>query len=125
MKQDINMGKKNNQNFVELPLFKFADLLKYKCELEGIKVIFNEESYTSKCSFFDNDYIPTFGKDDEKLNPSGKRIKRGLYVTKNMIKINADVNGSYNIMKKAIPNAFDGHGIEGLGVNPLLLNIKK
>ena len=125
MKQDINMGKKNNQNFVELPLFKFADLLKYKCELEGIKVIFNEESYTSKCSFFDNDYIPTFGKDDEKLNPSGKRIKRGLYVTKNMIKINADVNGSYNIMKKAIPNAFDGHGIEGLGVNPLLLNIKR
>lgn len=123
MKQDINMGKKNNQNFVQLPIFKFVDMLKYKAELQGIQIIFQEESYTSKVSFIDNDYIPVYGVDDDKFNPSGKRIKRGLYITKEGKKINADINGSYNIMRKAVPNAIC-HGIEGLGVNPLLVNIK-
>ena len=118
------MGKKNNQNFVQLPIFKFVDMLKYKAELQGIQVIFQEESYTSKVSFIDNDYIPVYGVDDDKFNPSGKRIKRGLYITKEGKKINADINGSYNIMRKAIPNAIC-HGIEGLGVNPLLVNIKR
>lgn len=119
MKQDINIGKKNNQNFVQLPIFKFANMLKYKCELEGISVIFNEESYTSKCSFFDNEDIC---KHDTYM---GKRIKRGLFKTKGGRLINADVNGSYNIMKKAIPNVVFTNGIEGLGVNPLSLNIKR
>lgn len=118
MKQDINLGKINNQNFTQLPLFKFVDILKYKCEIEGINVIFNEESYTSKCSFFDNEEIR---KHETYL---GKRIKRGLFKTKIGKLINADVNGSYNIMKKAIPNVFT-NGIEGLGVNPLFLNIKR
>lgn len=118
MKQDINIGKVNNQNFVQLPIMKFADIVKYKCELEGITVIFNEESYTSKCSFFDNEEIC---KHDEYI---GKRIKRGLFRTADGYLINADVNGSYNIMKKAIPNAL-ANGIEGLGVNPIVLTIKK
>lgn len=119
MKQDINIGKKNNQNFTQLPIFKFADVIKYKCELEGINIIFQEESYTSKCSFFDNEEIC------KKENYYGIRIKRGLFKTKSNKIINADVNGSYNIMKKAIPNGCFPNGIEGLGINPVLLNIKR
>ena len=118
MKQDINIGKVNNQNFVQLPIMRFADMVKYKCELEGIKVVFNEESYTSKCSFLDGEEIC---KHDVYM---GRRIKRGLFVSKDGRKINADVNGSYNIMKKAIPNAF-ANGIEGVGVHPLVLTIKR
>ena len=118
MKQDINIGKVNNQNFVQLPIMRFADLMKYKCELEGIKVLFNEESYTSKCSFLDCEPIC---KHDKYM---GKRVKRGLFVSRNGIKINADVNGAYNIMLKAIPNAF-ADGIEGVGVHPMVVTIKK
>jgi putative transposase len=84
--------------------------------LEGIDVITNEESYTSKCSFFDEE---TIKKHDVYL---GKRIKRGLFKTAKGLLINADVNGSYNILKKAIPNAF-ANGIQGLAVNPLKLNV--
>lgn len=116
MKQDINLGKVNNQNITNIPLFKFVDIIKYKCELEGINVILQEESYTSKCSFFDNEEIK---KHDNYL---GKRIKRGLFKTFNSLLINADVNGAYNILKKAIPNAFT-NGIEGVGVHPLMINI--
>ena len=118
MKQDINIGKVNNQNFVQVPIMRFADLMKYKCELEGIKVLFNEESYTSKCSFLDGEPIC---KHDKYM---GKRVKRGLFVSRSGIKINADVNGAYNIMIKAIPNAF-ADGIEGVGVHPMVLTIKK
>ena len=118
MKQDINIGKVNNQNFVQLPIMRFADMVKYKCELEGIKVVFNEESYTSKCSFLDGEEIC---KHETYM---GRRVKRGLFVSKEGRKINADVNGSYNIMKKAIPNAF-ANGIEGVGVHPLVLTIKR
>ena len=118
MKQDINIGKVNNQNFVQLPIMRFADLMKYKCELEGIKVLFNEESYTSKCSFLD---LEPICKHDKYM---GKRVKRGLFISRNGIKINADVNGAYNIMLKAIPNAF-ADGIEGVGVHPMVLTIKK
>ena len=116
--QDINIGKVNNQNFVQLPIMRFADMVKYKCELEGIKVVFNEESYTSKCSFLDAEQIC---KHETYM---GRRVKRGLFVSKYGRKINADVNGSYNIMRKAIPNAF-ANGIEGVGVHPLVLAIKK
>lgn len=117
MKQDINCGKVNNQNIVQAPIFRFADILKYKCELEGIRVIFTEESYTSKCSFFDNEDIC---RHDKYL---GKRVKRGLFVTAKGMLVNADVNGSYNIMKKAVPNAF-ADGIEALGVVPTVLTVK-
>lgn len=118
MKQDINIGKVNNQNFVQLPIMRFAVLMKYKCELEGIKVLFNEESYTSKCSFLDGEDIC---KHDKYM---GRRLKRGLFISSNGIKINADVNGAYNIMIKAIPNAFSD-GIEGVGVHPMVLTIKR
>ena len=118
MKQDINIGKVNNQNFVQLPIMRFADMVKYKCELEGINVVFNEESYTSKCSFIDGEQIC---KHETYM---GRRIKRGLFVSKDGRKINADVNGSYNIMRKAIPNVF-ANGIEDVGVHPLVLTIKR
>ena len=61
-KQDINLGKKNNQNFVQIPFFKLIEQLKYKAKLVGIKVIINEESYTSKASFLDWDDLPVYEK---------------------------------------------------------------
>ena len=115
-KQEINIGKKNNQNFVNIPHYKLLQMLKYKCEKYGINFITHEESYTSKCSFLDDEII---GKHIEYL---GKRIKRGLFRSAKEILINADVNGSYNIMKKAVPNAF-ANGIEGVAVHPYRVNL--
>ena len=113
-KQEINLGKKTNQNFVSIPFYKLREIIKYKLEEAGIKYVEQEESYTSKTSFLDNDYIPTY-KDDDTNNYqfSGKRIKRGLYKTINGKLIHADTNGSFNIMRKA------GFEIENL---PNLLN---
>ena len=104
-KQDTNLGKKNNQKFVQIPFNNFIQMLQYKCKLIGIKVILQEESYTSKCSFLDGDYIPTYGIDGNLCKPSGRRIKRGLYRTKDKRFINADVNGSYNILSKFLKEA--------------------
>ena len=95
-KQEVNIGKKNNQNFVSIPFEKFIFMLQYKCNLEGINVIIREESYTSKCSFIDNEEIK---KHETYL---GKRIKRGLFKTAFGKIINADLNGSLNIMKKVV-----------------------
>ena len=95
-KQNINIGKRNNQSFVNIPFYTFIKQLECKCKLEGISVILTEESYTSKCSFLDNE---TVEKHESYL---GKRIKRGLFrSTKNKI-INADLNGSLNILKKVV-----------------------
>lgn len=95
-KQNINIGKKNNQSFVSIPFYTFMRQLQYKCKLEGINVVLTEESYTSKCSFLDNEPLQ---KKDSYL---GKRIKRGLYKTAKGKLINADLNGSLNILKKVI-----------------------
>ena len=95
-KQDVNLGKKTNQNFVSIPFYKLISMLKYKCELNGIEFLENEESYTSKTSFLDLEPI-------QKLdNYVGKRVKRGLFKTKTGKLINADVNGSLNIGRKAL-----------------------
>ena len=120
-KQDINLGKKNNQNFVQIPFFKLIEQLKYKAKLVGIKVIINEESYTSKASFLDWDDLPVYEK-GVKHRFSGKRVKRGLYKASNGIKYNADVNGSLNILRKAVPNAFS-NGIEGVVVHPVKVTL--
>ena len=93
-KQDINLGKVTNQNFVQIPFTQVMKLLKYKCELRGIRFVSNEESYTSKCSFLDEENIC---KHSSYL---GKRVKRGLFETSNGKLINADVNGSLNIGRK-------------------------
>ncbi len=122
MKQDSNMGHVGNQNFVNVPIFKFLDVVAYKARLEGIKVIWQEESYTSKASFLNLDNIPIYG-DDKTKHFSGYRFKRGLYKIRGVKKfINADVNGSYNILRKAFPNAF-ANGTEGFGVIPIVMNV--
>ena len=100
-KDKINIGKVNNQNFVSIPFSKIIDIIKYKLQDHGIKCIEQEESYTSKASFLDNDNIPTFNEVNEKHTFSGKRITRNLYKTKNNQIIDADLNGALNIMKKA------------------------
>lgn len=100
-KDKINIGKVNNQNFVSVPFHKIIDIIKYKLEDNGIQCIEQEESYTSKASFLDNDNIPTFNEVNEKHTFSGKRITRNLYQTKNNQIIDADLNGALNIMKKA------------------------
>lgn len=93
-KQDIQLGSVVNQNFVQLPFYQLISLLKYKCELQGIRFVTTEESYTSKCSFLD---LEPISKQKEYL---GKRVKRGLFQTKTGLQINADVNGSLNIGRK-------------------------
>ncbi len=120
-KQGINLGQKNNQNFVQIPFFKLIEQLKYKAKLVGIKVIINEESYTSKASFLDWDDLPVYQK-GVKHGFSGKRVKRGLYKASNGVKYNADVNGSLNILRKAVPNAFS-NGIEGVVVHPVKVTL--
>ena len=123
-KQETNIGKANNQKFIQIPYLKLINQLQYKCRLEGINVIIQEESYTSKSSFLDNDFVPTF-KSSTELNYkfSGKRIKRGLYRSSSGMVINADLNGSLNILRKAVPNAFDKcYGIE-VGSTPKVITL--
>ena len=102
-KQNINIGKRNNQNFVGIPFYKFKQIITYLCEEKGIEVYEQEESYTSKASFLDGDFIPTFNENggNKKYTFSGRRKER-LYWTKDKKIINADVNGSLNILKKFI-----------------------
>ena len=94
-KQEVNIGKVNNQKFVQIPFDKLIHQLKYKGKLEGINVIEIEEGYTSKCSFIDNEPIE---KHDEYL---GRRVHRGLFQSSKSL-LNADVNGSLNIIRKAL-----------------------
>ena len=100
-KQEINIGSKNNQNFVSIPFRKILNILKYKLEDNGIEYKEQEESYTSKASYLDNDNIPIYKEETEEINFSGKRIKRGIYKSKQGKIINADLNGALNILKKS------------------------
>ena len=95
-KQNINLGRTNNQSFTNIPFYTFINQLDYKCKLEGINVILTEESYTSKCSFLDNEPLE---KHESYL---GKRIKRGLFKSAKGKLINADLNGSLNILRKVV-----------------------
>ncbi len=111
-KQESPMRKKDNQHFVQISHARFIDMLTYKAKLVGIHVLLQEESYTSKASLLDLDHIPVYGKEGEtKPVFSGKRVSRGMYQSKSGQEINADVNGSGNIMRKALPNAILAHGI--------------
>ena len=97
-----NLGKQNNQNFVNIPFGRLKDKLEYLCEYYGINLVKQEESYTSKASFFDKDELPAYNCDNPKEYIfSGKRIKRGLYKTLDGRYLNADVNGALNILKKS------------------------
>ena len=124
-KQKVNLGKVNNNSFVAIPHSRLIEMITYKCQLVGIKVIIQEESYTSAASFLNNDPIPVYGETTEKPVFSGKRIKRGLYRTDTGILCQSDVNGSYNILRKAFPNAFEGYGIERCVVHPRRINLSK
>ncbi len=106
-KNEIKIGRRNNQNFVNIPHTKLFHQLSYKGLLNGIEVIFTEESYTSKASFFDKDYLPKYGESDSN-NFSGKRIKRGLYRDSKGNIWNADLNGAANIMRKCSDKAYKG-----------------
>ena len=123
-KQETNIGKKNNQKFVQIPYLMFINLLSYKSKMKGINVIIQEESYTSKVSFFDNEFIPTYKLNDDKFNSIGKRIKRGLFKGSNIL-INADINGSLNIMRKYLNEASDeiiSPTCRGFVVNPVKIS---
>lgn len=103
-KQKIDIGDANNQNMVQIPFLQFANMLRYKLEEYGIRLILTEESYTSKADFLAQDKIPVYKKDDQLVVFSGKRIKRGLYQHKNGQISNADINGAANTIRKVFPN---------------------
>jgi putative transposase len=99
-KQNSHIGKTNNQNFVSIPFATLRWMITYKAKNVGINVIEQEESYTSKASSLDSDFIPVYG--DETIIPifTGKRVKRGLYRSSEGLFLNADINGSINILRK-------------------------
>ena len=100
--RNSNIGNINNQNFVNIPYGKLRDKLIYLCKLYGIEFKLQEESYTSKASFFDGDEIPIYDKENlQEYIFSGKRIKRGLYQTSKGYQLNADCNGALNILRKS------------------------
>jgi len=102
LQKDSNIGRINNQNFVTIPFGKLKDKLEYLSEYYGIHLIKQEESYTSKASFFDGDDIPVYNDDNPKeYSFSGVRVKRGLYKTSTNQYLNADINGALNILKKS------------------------
>jgi putative transposase len=121
-KQEAELGKRNNQNFVSIPYYILMNQIKYKAEEAGITVIEQDESHTSKCSFLDNESTEHHNK------YMGKRVKRGIFRSAKGILINADVQGALNIIRKAVPKAFPqgrADGIEGVGLHPKRVNIKK
>lgn len=99
-RQEINLGRKTNQKFVQIPTARLKDRIAQLCEQYGIQFVETEESYTSKASFVDGDELPVFGSKPEGWKSSGKRVKRGLFKTKLGILLNADCNGAANILKK-------------------------
>lgn len=115
-KQESDIGKKNNQNFVSIPHHSVIQKLEYKCENYGIKFFLTEEGYTSGTSFLDGEEPIKQNYDISRRNP------RGLFRANNGGVINSDVNGSYQIMKKVFPDVFSD-GVEGVGLHPVRLNI--
>ncbi len=125
-KQECEMGKRNNQNFVQIPHTRFISMLMYKAELVGITVKITEESYTSKASLLDLDpLLVKKNGDDTKYMFSGKRVKRGLYRASNGRYIHADCNGSGNIIRKVAPDAFGSKGVEDFAVHPVRITLAK
>ena len=115
-KQECKLNKIINQGFIQLPYDEFINKIKYKAQNEGIEVIIHEESYTSGCSFLDGE-LPIKQNYDK-----SRRIYRGLFKSNTGILINSDVNGSYQIIVKAFPEAFV-NGIEGVGLHPVRVNV--
>jgi putative transposase len=125
-KQEVNMGVKSNQNFVQIPTSKVKERLAQECDLRGWRFVEQDESYTSKSSFLDRDLLPAkVGEKPDSWQPSGKRIKRGLYRSSTGLLINADVHGAANIIRKskvAIDSMIERVG-SGLLTNPLRIKL--
>ncbi|MDY7003604.1 MAG: transposase [Cyanobacteriota bacterium] len=120
IKQSINLGKKTNQKFVQIPHHSFRLKLKAMCDRYGLTYLEQEESYTSKASFLDGDKIPVYNADNpSKYSFSGQRIQRGLYKTKQGKLINADCNGAANIGIKSNLNGFTPDRVEASLAMPL------
>lgn len=115
-KQESNMSKRVNQNFITIPHEQFISKLKYKSENVGIRFIETEESYTSGTSFLDSEEPCKVNYD------KSRRVYRGLFKSNNGTLINADLNGAYQIIKKVFPNEFSD-GIQGVGLHPVRLNV--
>lgn len=115
-KRESKLSKKVNQSFVGIPHQGFINKLIYKGKDAGVEVILVEESFTSGTSFLDNE------EPIRKNYNKSRRKHRGLFITNQGIKINADVNGSYQILKKVFPNAYT-NGIEGVGLHPIVVNV--
>lgn len=116
-KQNVNMGRVNNQNFCQIPYRRFKQMLAYRCEREGIRYVEQEESYTSKASFLDLDEMPVWQAGEEKPHSfSGKRFRRGLYRSADGTIVNADLNGAANIGRKAYPDLFQKAEFEKIEV---------
>ena len=115
-KQKSSMSKRINQSFVGIPHMRFIQMIQYKAQNVGLNAILTEESYTSGTSFLDNE-MPIKAN----YNKS-RRVQRGLFVSNNAIKINADVNGAYQIMKKVFPKV-NSDGIEGVALHPIRVSV--
>ncbi len=124
IKQEINIGRSNNQNFVQIPFWQLRCKLEALCFRYGIEYIEQEESYTSKASFYDRDNIPVYNADNpSKHKFSGRRIKRGLYKTKDKHLVSSDINGSANILVKSKHRLDVQRVSSGFLANPLRITI--
>lgn len=113
-KQEISIGKQNNQSFVSIPFQKLRETIRIIANREGIPVVMQDESYTSKASCLDQDPVPDYKEGETPPEFSGKRTRRGLYRSADGILINADVNGAANIIRKRYPEAFKGQRMDYL-----------
>lgn len=115
-KQESSMSKRVNQSFVGIPHMRFIEMVQYKAQNAGLNVILTEESYTSGTSFLDNEEPIKTNYD------KSRRVQRGLFVSNNGIKINADVNGAYQIMRKVFPKV-NADGIQGVALHPIRVSV--
>ncbi len=116
-RQESSLGAKNNQKWVQVPTARLKSRIAQLCEQHGIRFVETEESYTSKASFVDGDYLPKYGEKPDDWKPSGRRVKRGLYRTAFNWYINADCNGASNILRKV--SGILGINLSGLSRVPL------
>ncbi|WP_195251736.1 RNA-guided endonuclease InsQ/TnpB family protein [Coprococcus comes] len=123
-KQEISMGKQNNQSFVSIPFQKLREIIRMIANREGIPIVMQDESYTSTASCLDQDPVPDYKKGEVPPEFSGKRTRRGLYRSANGILINADVNGAANIIRKRYPDAFKGQRMDYLYRTTETVNIQ-
>ncbi len=124
IKQEINIGRSNNQNFVQIPFWQLRRKLEALCSRYGIEYEEQEESYTSRASFYDRDEIPVYNADNPtKHKFSGRRIKRGLYRTKDKHLVSSDINGSANILAKSMHRLPWERVSSGFLANPLRIFI--